>query len=69
MKKLKLFTNIEESYNELRYKTSWPTKTQLVKSSMIVLIASIILALIIWCIDWLLENVMSLVYNLPQLFS
>ena len=69
MKKLKLFTNIEESYNELRYKTSWPTKSQLVKSSMIVLIASIILSLIIWAVDWLLENVMSLIYNLPQLFS
>lgn len=69
MKKLKLFTNIEESYTELRYKTSWPTKDQLLKSAMIVLIASVILAAIIWCIDWVVEKVMSLIYALPQLFS
>ncbi|WP_301345055.1 preprotein translocase subunit SecE [uncultured Muribaculum sp.] len=69
MKKLKLFTNIEESYTELRYKTSWPTKGQLVKSAMIVLIASVILAAIIWCVDWVVEKVMSLIYALPQLFS
>ena len=37
MKKLKLLTNIEESYDELRYKTSWPTKTQLIKSACIVM--------------------------------
>ena len=69
MKKLKLFTNIEESYTELRYKTSWPTKDQLIKSALIVMIASVIIALIIWAMDWVVEQVMTLIYALPQLFS
>lgn len=62
--KLKLMTDIEESYTELRYKTSWPTKTQLVKSSIIVLIASVILALIILLMDQIVENLMKLIYSI-----
>ncbi|MCF0218149.1 MAG: preprotein translocase subunit SecE [Muribaculaceae bacterium] len=64
MKKLKLITNIEESYNELRYKTSWPTKGQLIKSSIIVLIASFILAVIIFLMDQVVDRLMHLIYSL-----
>ena len=46
MKKIKLFTDIQESYNELVYKVSWPTKSQLANSSVVVMFASIIIALI-----------------------
>ncbi|CCX48968.1 preprotein translocase SecE subunit [Bacteroides sp. CAG:927] len=69
MKKLKLLTDIEESYNELRYKTSWPTGTQLIKSALIVLIASIILSVIIWCMDEIVDSLMHFIYNLPNLFG
>ena len=69
MKKLKLFTNIEESYTELRYKTSWPTRDQLVKSALIVMIASVIIAAIIWVIDQVVEKVMSLIYAVPTWFN
>ena len=48
MKKLKLLTNIQEAYDELRYKTSWPSRKQLIKSAIIVMIASVIIALIIY---------------------
>ena len=64
MKKLKLLTNIEESYDELRYKTSWPTKKQLIKSAIIVMIASIIIALIIFVMDQIVDNLMHLIYSL-----
>lgn len=64
MKKLKLFTDIEESYNELRYKTSWPTREQLVKSAIIVLIASIIIALVIFCMDQIVDFFMHQIYKL-----
>ena len=64
MKKLKLLTNIEESYAELRYKTSWPTKKQLIKSGIIVMIASIIISLIIFAMDLLVDNFMHLIYSL-----
>ena len=64
MKKLKLLTNIQESYEELRYKTSWPTRKQLVKSAIIVMIASVIIALIIFLMDMALENALDFVYKL-----
>jgi preprotein translocase subunit SecE len=66
MKKLKLLTNIEESYDELRYKTSWPTKKQLVKSAVIVMIASVIIALIIFLMDQVVDRLMHLIYSFGQ---
>ena len=64
MSKLKLLTDIEESYTELRYKTSWPTRGQLVKSAVIVLIASIIIALIILVFDQVIDLAMHFVYSI-----
>ena len=66
IKKLKLLTNIEESYDELRYKTSWPTKKQLVKSAVIVMIASVIIALIIFLMDQVVDRLMHLIYSFGQ---
>ena len=66
MKKLKLLTDLEESHTELRYKTSWPTKEQVVKSAVIVLIASVIIALIVWVMDLVVDNLMHLIYSLGQ---
>ncbi len=64
MKKLKLLTNIEESYEELRYKTSWPTKKQVVKSALLVLIASIIIAAIVtYLMDAVANFVMHFLYS------
>ena len=56
--------SVKESYNELVHKTSWPSRKELAQSSVIVLIASIILALIVWLMDWCFENIMSFVYGL-----
>jgi preprotein translocase subunit SecE len=64
MKKLKLLTNIEESYDELRYKTSWPTRKQLVKSAIIVMIASAIIALLILVMDQVVDRLMHFIYSL-----
>ena len=60
--KLKLLTNIEESYAELRHKTSWPTKKQLIKSALIVMLASLIIAVIIFGIDKIIEVLVNLLY-------
>ena len=64
MKKYKLLTDIEESYNELVHKVSWPTRSELVNSTIVVMVASIIAALLIWVVDWIINNVMELVYGL-----
>ena len=62
----KLFADIQESYSELVYKVSWPTRTQLVSSAMIVLVASIILSLIIWGVDEVINFIMETIYGLHK---
>ena len=61
---MKLIKNIQESYNELRYKVSWPTQKQLINSAVLVLIASIVIAFVIMIIDWIFERLMQLVYSI-----
>ena len=62
----KLFADIQKSYSELVYKVSWPTRTQLVNSAMIVLVASIILSLIIWGVDEVINFIMETIYGLHK---
>ncbi|MDE5749693.1 MAG: preprotein translocase subunit SecE [Duncaniella sp.] len=66
MSKLKLLTDIEESYTELRYKTSWPSRPQLIKSAVIVLVASIIIAAIIFVMDQVVDLIMHFIYSLGR---
>ncbi|MBR4547432.1 MAG: preprotein translocase subunit SecE [Paludibacteraceae bacterium] len=61
---MKLVENIKESYTELVQKVSWPTRKELAQSAGVVLVASIILALIVWLMDWCFENLMTFIYGL-----
>lgn len=61
---MKLWDNVKESYAELVYKVSWPTRKELAQSAVIVLVASLILALVVWAMDWAFESIMTLVYGL-----
>ena len=56
-------TDIKESYNELVHKVSWPTKSELANSTIVVMVASIIASLVIWVIDLCINEVMHLVYG------
>ncbi len=56
-------TDIKESYNELVHKVSWPTKSELASSTIVVMVASIIAALVIWVIDLCINELMHLVYG------
>ena len=56
-------TDIKESYNELVHKVSRPTKSELANSTIVVMVASIIAALVIWVIDWCINLVMHYVYG------
>ena len=60
---MKLFKDIKESYDELVYKVYWPTSKQLVNSSVLVLVASIILAVFIWVFDKIFDELMQLIYS------
>ncbi len=61
---MKIGSYFKESYNELVHKVTWPTWNELQASSTLVLITSVILALVIWAMDFLFEKVMAFVYSL-----
>ena len=57
-------TYIKESYDELINKVSWPSWSELQSSSIVVAIATVIIALIIYIMDSAFSNVMKLFYGL-----
>jgi len=62
MERLKIY--IKESYNELIHKVTWPSWSNLTKSTVVVLVASLILALVIFLMDVVSNRVLDLVYGL-----
>lgn len=60
----KLINSVKESYSELVNKVSWPTLPEVSSSSVVVLSASVIIALVILVMDLFFGNVlMSLIYT------
>ena len=49
-------------YDELAHKTTLPTWPQLTHSAVIVLSASLVIALVVWAMDLVFKFVMSSVY-------
>ncbi|GAB6012402.1 preprotein translocase subunit SecE [Viscerimonas tarda] len=60
----KIFNYIKDCYNELVYKVSWPTKAELSSSAIVVLIASLIMAIVLFGVDSLFEWALKLFYGL-----
>ena len=60
---LKLKKFIVESVDELRNKVTWPKFSELQSSSVLVLVASLIFAIIIGAIDFVFDNIMGWFYN------
>ncbi len=60
----KIGTYIQESADELFNKVSWPTWSELQSSSVVVLLASVIFALIIFAMDQSFSELMKFVYSL-----
>jgi preprotein translocase subunit SecE len=54
---------IEESYKELVHKVTWPSWAELQGSAVIVMIASLILAILIGIMDISFKNLMQLIYG------
>jgi len=49
-------------YQELAHKVTWPTYKELTQSAVVVLSASLIIALVVWAMDFVFKSLMSLVY-------
>ncbi len=54
---------IKDSYKELVEKVSWPSFSQLQSSTIVVMVASVIFALIVLVMDIAFENLMSGIYR------
>ena len=58
-----MFKYVKESYNELVNKVTWPTFPQLQSSSIVVMVASVIFAVVVLAMDVTFENVMAGIYK------
>lgn len=60
----KIGTYLKDSYTELTQKVSWPVWSQLQSSAIVVMVASVILAAIVFLMDFAFRNMMTGIYNL-----
>ena len=64
VKMSKFINYLKESYFEMTKKVSWPTWDKLQNSAIVVMVASVIFALVIFAIDFVIEAVMKFIYTL-----
>ena len=63
--KMRRFINyLKESYAELTKKVSWPSWDKLQNSAIVVMVASVIFAIVIFAMDYCFQNLMSFIYTL-----
>ena len=58
-----MFNYVKEPYNELVNKVTWPTFPQLQNSTIVVMVASVIFAVVVLAMDLSFENLMALIYK------
>lgn len=58
-----MFNYVKESYNELVNKVTWPTFAQLQNSTVVVMVATAIFAVIVLAMDLTFENLMAVIYK------
>ena len=58
-----MFNYVKESYNELVNKVAWPSFPQLQSSTIVVMVASAIFAIVVLLMDISFENIMSKIYE------
>jgi preprotein translocase subunit SecE len=60
----KITTYFKESYRELLEKVTWPTWLQLQQSTVIVLVATVIITAMVWIMDFSSNQLLKLIYSL-----
>jgi preprotein translocase subunit SecE len=60
----KVVTYIQESYDELMHKVSWPSWAELQGSAIVVSVASLIIAIIVFAMDEVFRNILMQFYKL-----
>jgi preprotein translocase subunit SecE len=64
IKMMKLKVYLQEAYDELVHKVTWPTWKELQNSALVVMVASFIISLLIFIMDKVFENIMNFIYGL-----
>lgn len=59
----KISAHFRESYRELVEKVTWPTWAQLQQSTVIVLVATLLITAMVWVMDIASENLLKLLYS------
>jgi preprotein translocase subunit SecE len=60
----KIGTYLSETRNELVNKVSWPTWPELQSSAIVVMISSVIIALVVFSMDFIFEVLMKQAYDM-----
>jgi len=64
MAKIKILNYIKECYDELMHKVSWPSWSELQNSSIVVSIASLIIAVVVYMMDISFQTILENFYKL-----
>jgi len=60
----KFVGNLKESYVEFTKKTTWPTWEKLQGSAVLVMVTTVLLAAVLWVIDFAFQHLMTVIYSL-----
>ena len=60
----KFINYLRESYIELTKKVTWPAWDKLQSSALLVMVATVILAVALFVVDYAFEHLMTLIYTL-----
>jgi len=61
---MKLIVYMQEAYDELVHKVTWPTWKELQSSALVVMVASFIISLVILLMDQSFRTIMDFIYGL-----
>ncbi len=59
-----IFKYCKESYDELVHKTTWPSRSELTNTAVVVLSASLLVAVVIFGMDQVFQAFMKFVYSI-----
>ncbi len=60
----KFINYLKESYTELTKKVTWPTWDKLQSSALLVMIATVIFAVVIFAMDFAFRHLMTFIYTM-----
>ncbi len=62
---------VRDSYDELMHKTSWPSFKELQSSAVVVAVATLIFAIVVFIMDWVMgvnvggwKGILGIIYNI-----